>query len=289
MVRECRFTSTSRPVRFTSQLRKGLSEVCEARGASAALMDDYLGFRRLAGLRHIASFRGQWSGGVTGPSSAATGGWKPEQQWLDLTTRDCVRRRERFRTLPPSFLRRGGWPTTGPAATRWRRRSAIRRVLRAQGGGLACQGVCPRQRALHRPPMARRFSLCGATAAVAGAAVACLLAPRGSEVMRSLHDELAAIEDFRRAGSTRCAHVLAELANMKGSCAVCAVAVPGRGHRRNPRTELREPPSRATLHRAVDRSRGARGCARPPARPGANRNGDHETVALTPPAHPSRC
>ncbi len=211
---------------------------------------------------------------MTGPSSAATGGWKPGQQWLDLTTRDCLRRRERSRTLPPSFLRRGRWPTTGPAATRWRRRSAIRRVLRAQGGGLACQGVCPR--ALHRPPWQGDFRcaarrLLSRPQALPGAA--CLLAPRGSEVMRSLHDELAAIEDFRRAESTRCAHVLAELANMKGCCAVRAVAVPGRarGHRRNPRTGLREPPSKATLHRAVGRPRGARGHARPRARPGACR------------------
>ncbi len=103
-------------------------------------------------------------------------------------------------------------------------------------------------------PMARRFSLCGATAAVAGAAVACLLAPRGSEVMRSLHDELAAIEDFRRAGSTRCAHVLAELANMKG----CLAAA-----RSLSRDELG----------AIGRTRG-RGCAsRPPGRPSTGSSG----------------
>ncbi len=145
-------------------------------------------------------------------------------------------------------------------------------------------------------PMARRFSLCGATAAVAGGGAACLLAPRGSEVMRSLHDELAAIEDFRHAGSTRCAHVLAELANMKGSCAVCAVAVPGRGHRRNPRTELREPPSGATLHRVV-RSIDpealedvlGRGLARALAADGKRIRGGHHETVVTPPAHPSRC
>ncbi len=112
-----------------------------------------------------------------GPSSAATGGWKPEQQWLDLTTRDCLRRRERFRTLPPSFLRRGGWPTTGPAATRWRRRSAIRRVLRAQGGGLECQGGCPCQRALHRPPWQGDFR-CAARRLLSQALRWCRLTPR---------------------------------------------------------------------------------------------------------------
>ncbi len=237
------------------------------------------------------------------PSSAATGGWKPEQQWLDLTTRDCLRRRERSRILPPSFLRRGGWPTTGPAATRWRRRSAIRRVLRAQGGGLACQGGSRANGCCTDPHgkeifVVRRDGCCRRRCGGA----ACLLAPRGSEVMCSLHDELAAIEDFRRAGSTRCAHVLAELVNMKGSCAVCAVAVPGRarGHRRKPRTGCASrPPGRPStgssdpeaLENMLGRH-GRRRLARALAADGKRircGNGDHETVALTPPAHPSRC
>ncbi len=37
-------------------------------------MDDYLGFRRLAGLRHIAFFRGQWW---------RDGAFKCRDQWLE--------------------------------------------------------------------------------------------------------------------------------------------------------------------------------------------------------------
>ncbi len=148
-------------------------------GGSETGREAWSAYVRLGGdvIRNVAG-----SGGVTGPSSAATSGWKPGQQWLDLTTRDCLWRRERFRTLPPSFLRRGGWPTTGPAATRWRRRSAIRRVLRAQGGGLACQGICPRQRALHRPPWQGVFRCAAAGAAAAVAPAGAAVAPPASSL-----------------------------------------------------------------------------------------------------------
>ncbi len=86
---------------------------------------------------------------------------------------------------------------------------------------------------------------------------ACLLAPRGSEVMRSLHDELAVIEDFRRAGSTRCAHVLAELANMKGCLAAAQFA------QSLSRDELK----------AIGGTRGRSCASRPPGRPSTGSSG----------------
>ena len=140
------------------------------------------------------------------------------------------------------------------------------------------------------------------------------LAPRDPEAMRSLHAELAAVPDFRRAqgrkhtvASVLTVHVLAELANMKGCLAAAQFAqslsqeeLEAVGAWLNPRTGRREPVSKSTLHRVVQSvdpealedvlgrwSRPRLPIARALAADGkrirgANRNGDghHETVAL---------
>ncbi len=140
------------------------------------------------------------------------------------------------------------------------------------------------------------------------------LAPRDPETMRSLHAELAAVRDFRRAQGRKhgvaCAltvHVLAELANMKGSLAAARFArslsqeeLEAVGAWVNPETGLREPVSRSTIHRVIQSvdpealedalgrwSRSRLPAARAPAADGrrirgANRNGEghHGTVAL---------
>ena len=140
------------------------------------------------------------------------------------------------------------------------------------------------------------------------------LAPRAPSVMRSLHAELAAVPDFRRAqgrkhtvASVLTVHVLAEIANMKGCLAAAQFAralsqeeLEAVGAWRNPRTGRCEPVSKSTLHRVVQSvdpealedvvgrwSRPRLPLARALAADGkrirgANRNGDghHETVAL---------
>ena len=140
------------------------------------------------------------------------------------------------------------------------------------------------------------------------------LAPRDPEVMRSLHAELAEVPDFRRAQGKKhtvacvlTVHILAELANMKGCLAAAQFAralsqeeLKAVGAWLNPRTGLREPVSKSTLHRVVQSvdpealedvvgrwSRPRLPLARALAADGKrilrpNRNGDghHETVAL---------
>ena len=140
------------------------------------------------------------------------------------------------------------------------------------------------------------------------------LAPRDPGTMRSLHAELAAVPDFRRTQGRKHAvacvlavHVLAELANMKGCLAAAQFArslsqeeLEAVGAWRNPKTGLREPVSKSTIHRVVQSvdpealedvvgrwSRPRLPLARALAADGkrirgANRNGDghHETVAL---------
>ncbi len=132
--------------------------------------------------------------------------------------------------------------------------------------------------------------------------------------MRSLHAELAAVPDFRRAQGRKHAvacvlavHVLAELANMKGCLAAAQFArslsqeeLAAVGAWRNPKTGLREPVSKSTIHRVVQSvdpealedvvgrwSRPRLPLARALAADGkrirgASRNGDghHETAAL---------
>ena len=118
------------------------------------------------------------------------------------------------------------------------------------------------------------------------------LAPRDPEAMRSLHAELAAVPDFRRAqgrkhtvASVLTVHVLAEIANMKGCLAAAqfARAVPGGAGGRRRVAEPEDGASRAGLQvhpppgRPIGRPRGAGGRGRPlvpaPAslRPGAGR------------------
>ena len=140
------------------------------------------------------------------------------------------------------------------------------------------------------------------------------LAPRDPGAMRSLHAELAAVPDFRRAQGKKhtvacvlTVHLLAELANMKGCLGAAQFArslsqeeLEAVGAWLNPKTGLREPVSKSTLHRVVQSvdpealedvvgrwSRPRLPLARALAADGkrirgANRNGDghHETVAL---------
>ena len=138
------------------------------------------------------------------------------------------------------------------------------------------------------------------------------LAPRDPEAMRSLHAELAAVPDFRRAQGKKhtvacvlTVHVLADLTNMKGCLAAAQFAhslsqeeLEAVGAWTNRRTGLREPVSKSTLHQIVQsvdpealedvvgrwsRLPVARALAADGKRiRGANRNGDghHETVAL---------
>ena len=140
------------------------------------------------------------------------------------------------------------------------------------------------------------------------------LAPRDPGAMRSLRAELAAVPDFRRAQGRKhtvacvlAVHILAELANMKGCLAAAQFArslsqeeLAAVGAWRNPKTGLREPVSKSTLHRVVQsvdtealedvvnrwsrpRIHLARALAADGKRiRGANRNGGghHETVAL---------
>lgn len=137
---------------------------------------------------------------------------------------------------------------------------------------------------------------------------------RDPQAMRSLLAELAAVPDGRRAQgrkhqveSVLAVHVLATLANMRGCLAAAQFAqslsqaeLAAIGAWRNPRTGLREPPAKSTLHRVVqsvdpealeDVLRRFSAPRLPLARAlagdgkrirGANRNGDghHETVAL---------
>ena len=91
------------------------------------------------------------------------------------------------------------------------------------------------------------------------------LAPRDPGVTRPLHAGLAAVPDFRRAqgrkrtvASVLTVHVLAELANMKGCLAAAQFTgalsqeeLAAVGAWRNPRTGLREPVSRSTVHRVL--------------------------------------
>ena len=91
------------------------------------------------------------------------------------------------------------------------------------------------------------------------------LAPRGLDAMRSLHGELAAVPDFRRGQGRKhtvacvlTVHILAERANMKGCLAAAQFArslsqdeLEAVGAWVNPRTGLREPVSKSTLHRVV--------------------------------------
>jgi len=139
-------------------------------------------------------------------------------------------------------------------------------------------------------------------------------AGRDPKAMRSLHDELADVADFRRPQgrkhTTECVlavHVLAEIHGMKGRIGAAQFArsmsreqLAAIGAWRNPKTGLREPVSKSTLHRVVQsvdqveleavvrrhskpriplaRALAADGkCIR-----GASRNGDdhHATVAL---------
>ena len=140
------------------------------------------------------------------------------------------------------------------------------------------------------------------------------LAPRDPGTMRSLHAELAAVPDFRRAqglkhtvASVLTVHVLAEIANMKGCLAAAQFAeslsqkeLEAVGAWLNPRTGRREPVSKSTIHRVIqsvdpEALEDALGRWSRPRLPiaralaadgkrirGANRNGDghHETVAL---------
>ncbi len=140
------------------------------------------------------------------------------------------------------------------------------------------------------------------------------LAPRDPGAMLSLHAELAAVPDFRRAQGRKhtvacvlAMHVLAELANMKGCLAAAQFArslsqaeLEAVGAWTNPKTGLREPVSKSTIHRVVQsvdpealedviarwsrpRLHLARALAADGKRiRGANRNGEdhHETVAL---------
>ncbi len=139
-------------------------------------------------------------------------------------------------------------------------------------------------------------------------------AARDPAVMRSLHAELAAVPDCRRpqgrkhtVASVLAVHVLATLANMRGCLAAAQFAralsqeeLAAVGAWRNPKTGLREPVAKSTLHRVVqsvdpealeDVLRRYSGARLPLARAlagdgkrirGANRNGagHHETVAL---------
>ena len=143
------------------------------------------------------------------------------------------------------------------------------------------------------------------------------LAPRDPGTMRSLHAELAAVPDFRRAQGRKhaaacvlAARVLAELANMKGCLAAAQFAralsqeeLAAVGAWRNPKTGLREPVSKSAIHRVVQpagpealedavgrRSRPRLPLARALAADGrrirrGSRNGDgrHETAALVRP------
>ncbi len=140
------------------------------------------------------------------------------------------------------------------------------------------------------------------------------LAPRDPEVMRSLHDELAAVPDYRRAQGRKhtvacvlSVHILATMANMRGCLAAAQFAralsqeqLAAIGAWKNPKTGLHEPVAKSTLHRVVQSldpealedvlhrwSRPRLSLARAIAADGkrirgANRNGDghHETVTL---------
>ncbi len=140
------------------------------------------------------------------------------------------------------------------------------------------------------------------------------LAPRDPEVMRSLHDELAAVPDYRRAQGRKhtvacvlSVHILAAMANMRGCLAAAQFAkalsqeqLAAIGAWKNPKTGLHEPVAKSTLHRVVQsldpealedvlhrwshpRLPLARAIAADGKRiRGANRNGDghHETVTL---------
>lgn len=139
-------------------------------------------------------------------------------------------------------------------------------------------------------------------------------AERDPAVLRSLHDELATLPDHRRGQGRKhtvacvlTVHVLATLANMRGCLAAEQFArslsqndLEAIGAWRNPKTGLREPVAKSTLHRVVqsvdpealeDVLKRFSGARLPLARSlaadgkrirGANRNGDgrHETVAL---------
>jgi len=90
-------------------------------------------------------------------------------------------------------------------------------------------------------------------------------AGRDLEVMRSLHDELKAVADLRRPQgrkhTTECVlavHVLAEMNGIKGCIGAAQFArsmsreeLAAVGAWRNPKTGLREPVSKSTLHRVV--------------------------------------
>lgn len=140
------------------------------------------------------------------------------------------------------------------------------------------------------------------------------LAPRDPEVMRSLHGELAAVPDYRRAQGRKhtaacvlSVHILATMANMRGCLAAAQFAralsqkqLAAIGAWKNPKTGLHEPVAKSTLHRVVQslgpealedvlhrwshpRLPLARAIAADGKRiRGANRNGDghHETVTL---------
>ena len=83
--------------------------------------------------------------------------------------------------------------------------------------------------------------------------------------MRSLHAELAAVPDFRRAQGKRhsvacvlTVHVLAELASLKGCLAAAQFAralsrdgLEAVGAWLNPKTGLREPVPESTIHRVI--------------------------------------
>ncbi len=220
------------------------------------------------GLRHVASFRGQWSGrglqvprqvaGSRGSSglilqhATACGAGNVSEPCFLLSCDAAAGRRPGLR--PPGggdVLRSGAF--CGHKAAGWR----------ARGG----------PRALHRPPWQGGFR-CAARRLLSQALRWRRLPPR-SPGFRG--DAFAA----RRAGgdqglpprrkhtmcsrSRRACEHERQLRSLRGRC-------PGTSSRPSaePEDGLREPPSRATLHRVV-RPRGARGCARPRARPGACR------------------
>ena len=306
------------------------------------------------GLRYVATFRGRWLGLAAWQSGAFKCrprdrwiGWKPEQQFRRL---DLIANNTRLLVLAvpgalPNlasfFLARmarrlaGDWleayghqvllaetfceperfAGTLYKAAGWQALGRTKGFARANGRYTDPHGkpkeifVAPLRRDARRL-LSRPLALPGAVAPPAGPGLAC----RDSEAMRSLHGELAAIEDFRRAQGRKhtvacvlTVHILAELANMKGCLAAAQFArslsqeeLEAIGAWRNPKTGLREPISKSTLHRVVQsidpealedvlgrygrrRIHLARALAADGKRiRGANRNGDghHETVAL---------
>ena len=306
------------------------------------------------GLRYVATFRGRWLGLAAWQNGAFKcrprdrwTGWKPEQQFRRL---ELIANNTRFlmlaepgtfpnlasfflarmtRRLADDWLAAHGhrvllaetfcdpehFAGTMYKAAGWQALGSTKGFARANGRYTDPHDkpkeifVAP-LRPDARQLLSRRQPLPCDVAPPAGPG----LAPRGVEAMRSLHAELAAVADFRRAQGRKhtvacvlTVHVLAELANMKGCLAAEQFArsltqaeLKAVGAWRSPKTGRYEPVSKSTLHRVVQsvdpealedalgrygkpRIHLARALAADGKRiRGANRNGagHHETVAL---------